>query len=50
MWIPVHKCWKLNERYYGVLQGLNKKETSKKYGEEQVNKWRRFAYSLYYFP
>jgi len=44
MWIPVHKCWKLNERHYGALQGLDKEETSKKYGEEQVNKWRRFVY------
>lgn len=41
MWIPVHKSWKLNERHYGALQGLNKKETADKYGEEQVHKWRR---------
>lgn len=41
MWIPVNKCWKLNERHYGALQGLNKAETAKKYGEEQVHTWRR---------
>lgn len=41
MWIPVHKTWKLNERHYGALQGLNKKETTDKYGEEQVHLWRR---------
>ncbi|MGM9986461.1 MAG: 2,3-diphosphoglycerate-dependent phosphoglycerate mutase [Bacillaceae bacterium] len=41
MWIPVHKCWKLNERHYGALQGLNKEETAKKYGDEQVHIWRR---------
>jgi len=41
MWIPVHKCWKLNERHYGALQGLNKEETEKKYGENQVHLWRR---------
>ena len=41
MWIPVDKCWKLNERHYGALQGLNKEETAKKYGEEQVHEWRR---------
>ncbi|RDY28055.1 2,3-diphosphoglycerate-dependent phosphoglycerate mutase [Romboutsia weinsteinii] len=41
MWIPVHKCWKLNERHYGALQGLNKEETAKKYGDEQVHQWRR---------
>ena len=44
MWIPVYKYWELNERHYGALQGLDKEETSKKYGEEQVNKWRRFVY------
>lgn len=43
MWIPVHKSWKLNERHYGALQGLNKKETADKYGEEQVHKWRRYV-------
>lgn len=43
MWIPVYKSWKLNERHYGALQGLNKGETAEKYGEEQVHKWRRFV-------
>jgi 2,3-bisphosphoglycerate-dependent phosphoglycerate mutase len=41
MWIPVLKSWRLNERHYGALQGLNKSETSQKYGEEQVLVWRR---------
>jgi len=41
MWIPVHKDWRLNERHYGALQGLNKAETVKQYGEEQVKVWRR---------
>ncbi|UXR86976.1 2,3-diphosphoglycerate-dependent phosphoglycerate mutase [Staphylococcus felis] len=41
LWIPVHKTWRLNERHYGGLQGLNKKETAEKYGEEQVHIWRR---------
>ena len=40
-WLPVVKSWKLNERHYGALQGLNKAETAKKYGEEQVKIWRR---------
>lgn len=40
-WLPVYKTWKLNERHYGALQGLNKAETAVKYGEEQVKKWRR---------
>jgi 2,3-bisphosphoglycerate-dependent phosphoglycerate mutase len=40
-WIPVHKCWQLNERHYGALQGLNKSETAEKYGEDQVKIWRR---------
>ena len=40
-WLPVHKSWKLNERHYGALQGLNKSETAEKYGEEQVKIWRR---------
>ena len=40
-WLPVEKSWKLNERHYGALQGLNKAETAKKYGEEQVKIWRR---------
>lgn len=39
-WLPVMKTWKLNERHYGTLQGLNKSETVKKYGEEQVKTWR----------
>lgn len=41
MWIPVTKSWKLNERHYGDLQGLNKAETTEKFGEEQVFTWRR---------
>ena len=41
LWIPVGKSWRLNERFYGALQGLNKDETIAKYGEEQVHKWRR---------
>jgi len=41
LWIPVQKSWRLNERFYGALQGLNKAETAAKYGEEQVHKWRR---------
>ncbi|QSR86440.1 2,3-diphosphoglycerate-dependent phosphoglycerate mutase [Candidatus Methylacidiphilum infernorum] len=41
MWIPVEKSWRLNERHYGALQGLNKSEMAKKYGEEQVLLWRR---------
>lgn len=40
-WLPVVKSWKLNERHYGALQGLNKSETAEKYGEEQVKIWRR---------
>lgn len=40
-WLPVIKTWKLNERHYGALQGLNKAETTEKYGEEQVKLWRR---------
>lgn len=40
-WLPVLKSWKLNERHYGALQGLNKSETAEKYGEEQVKIWRR---------
>lgn len=40
-WIPVIKHWRLNERHYGALQGLNKTETAAKYGEEQVHVWRR---------
>jgi 2,3-bisphosphoglycerate-dependent phosphoglycerate mutase len=41
MWIPVHHTWRLNERHYGALQGLNKAETSAKFGEAQVLAWRR---------
>jgi 2,3-bisphosphoglycerate-dependent phosphoglycerate mutase len=41
MWLPVERSWRLNERHYGRLQGLNKKETTDKYGEEQVFEWRR---------
>lgn len=41
LWIPVQRSWRLNERHYGALQGLNKLETARKYGEEQVYKWRR---------
>jgi 2,3-bisphosphoglycerate-dependent phosphoglycerate mutase len=41
IWIPTEKSWRLNERHYGALQGLNKKETAERYGEEQVNIWRR---------
>lgn len=40
-WIPVRRHWRLNERHYGALQGLNKKDTSDKYGIEQVHVWRR---------
>jgi 2,3-bisphosphoglycerate-dependent phosphoglycerate mutase len=40
-WIPVRRSWRLNERHYGALQGLNKKETSERYGEDQVKRWRR---------
>ncbi len=45
MWIPVHNDWRLNERHYGALTGLNKAQTAAKYGEEQVLKWRR-AYDI----
>lgn len=41
MWLPVHKSWRLNERHYGALQGLNKAETAARHGEEQVRIWRR---------
>lgn len=40
-WLPVHRSWRLNERHYGALQGLNKAETAAKYGDEQVLVWRR---------
>jgi 2,3-bisphosphoglycerate-dependent phosphoglycerate mutase len=45
MWIPVHNSWRLNERHYGALQGLNKAETAEKFGEAQVKIWRR-SYSI----
>ena len=45
MWIPIHLSWRLNERHYGALQGLNKLETALEYGEEQVQIWRR-SYSI----
>jgi 2,3-bisphosphoglycerate-dependent phosphoglycerate mutase len=41
MWIPVQRSWRLNERHYGALQGLNKAETAAKFGEDQVKIWRR---------
>jgi 2,3-bisphosphoglycerate-dependent phosphoglycerate mutase len=41
MWLPVERTWRLNERHYGALQGLNKAETARKYGDEQVFVWRR---------
>ncbi|WP_025771991.1 2,3-diphosphoglycerate-dependent phosphoglycerate mutase [Thioalkalivibrio sp. HK1] len=41
MWIPVHRSWRLNERHYGDLQGLDKAETAAKFGERQVHDWRR---------
>lgn len=41
LWIPEQKSWRLNERFYGALQGLNKTEIIEKYGAEQVHKWRR---------
>ena len=41
MWLPVHRTWRLNERHYGALQGLNKAETAAKYGDAQVLVWRR---------
>ncbi len=40
-WIPVRRSWRLNERHYGALQGLNKKQTAEQYGEEKVKVWRR---------
>ena len=40
-WIPVRRSWRLNERHYGALQGLNKQQTAKKYGADQVKVWRR---------
>jgi len=41
MWIPVYRSWRLNERHYGALQGLNKKETAERFGKDQVHQWRR---------
>lgn len=41
LWLPTEKCWRLNERHYGALQGLNKAETATKFGEDQVKIWRR---------
>jgi 2,3-bisphosphoglycerate-dependent phosphoglycerate mutase len=41
MWIPIHNSWRLNERHYGALQGLNKAQTAQKYGDSQVKVWRR---------
>jgi 2,3-bisphosphoglycerate-dependent phosphoglycerate mutase len=41
LWLPVEKSWRLNERHYGALQGLNKAQTAEKYGDEQVHIWRR---------
>lgn len=41
MWVPVHRTWRLNERHYGGLTGLNKAETAAKHGEAQVKVWRR---------
>ncbi len=41
LWLPVHRHWRLNERHYGALQGLNKKETAAEHGDEQVHIWRR---------
>ena len=41
MWLPVHRHWRLNERHYGALQGLNKAETAERHGEEQTKIWRR---------
>src|SRR5208337_542940 len=41
MWIPVYRSWRLNERHYGALQGLNKSETAARYGDDKVHIWRR---------
>jgi 2,3-bisphosphoglycerate-dependent phosphoglycerate mutase len=41
MWIPVHRSWRLNERHYGALQGRNKAQTAREFGEEAVHRWRR---------
>lgn len=45
MWLPIHHAWRLNERHYGALQGLNKAETAARFGEAQVKIWRR-AYDI----
>lgn len=45
MWLPIENSWRLNERHYGALQGLNKAETARKFGDEQVLVWRR-AYAI----
>ncbi len=45
MWLPIHHSWRLNERHYGALQGLNKSETAAEYGDAQVKIWRR-AYDI----
>ncbi|MBD3426273.1 MAG: 2,3-diphosphoglycerate-dependent phosphoglycerate mutase [Candidatus Omnitrophica bacterium] len=41
MWLPVHRSWRLNERHYGALQGLDKRQTAENFGQEQVHIWRR---------
>lgn len=46
LWIPVQKSWRMNERFYGALQGLNKDEITAQYGAEQVHKWRRDPHEL----
>ena len=48
LWLPVDKSWRLNERHYGALQGLNKAETAAKFGEQQVLAWRRSYDCLLY--
>lgn len=45
-YVPITKTWRLNERHYGALRGLNKDQTKKQYGEEQVHQWRRSFYSI----
>jgi 2,3-bisphosphoglycerate-dependent phosphoglycerate mutase len=47
VWVPVYKCWKLNERHYGHLTGLNKSEMEEKFGADEVKKWRK---SYEYLP
>jgi bisphosphoglycerate-dependent phosphoglycerate mutase len=46
MWVPVTHSWRLNERHYGALQGLNKTDVVDKYGEKQVKLWRRYPLHL----